>query len=109
MNTQKDTRLNKGGYSGTGMLPIYAVWSTATFLLAPFVGVLLSAVIASFATAAIAYVVRTYVIHIAKVGKKMLHELPLQVNISHDTIKKVYSYKNRLDSSKLKTPSIQRF
>lgn len=91
------------------MLPIYAVWSTATFLLAPFVGVLLSAVIASLATAAIAYVARTYVIRMANVSKKVLHELPLQVNITHDTIKKVCSYKNRLDSSKLKAPSIQRF
>lgn len=44
-NQHTDASVLKGGYSGTGMLPFYAVFTTAIFLLAPLIGLGWSAVL----------------------------------------------------------------
>jgi hypothetical protein len=38
MKQSKDINIQQGGYSGTGMLPFYALFSSAIFFLAPFIG-----------------------------------------------------------------------
>lgn len=38
MKNQKQNKINRGGYSGTGMLPIYSIFCTTIFLITPAIG-----------------------------------------------------------------------
>lgn len=62
-----DSRIVKGGYSGTGMLPFYALFSSAIFFLAPFIGFGLSTALVYITGIITASVAQLYFAEIIKV------------------------------------------
>ncbi|MBP9738735.1 hypothetical protein KBD20_03535 [Candidatus Saccharibacteria bacterium] len=70
MKQNKDINIQIGGYSGTGMLPFYALFSSAIFFLAPFIGFGLSTALVYITGIITASIAQLYFTEIVKIDYK---------------------------------------
>ena len=74
MKQNKEINIKTGGYSGTGMLPFYAGFTTAVFILAPAIGLGISTALFYFLGIVTAVIAKIYFSESVKFDAEAHHE-----------------------------------
>jgi len=74
MKQNEDINIQTGGYSGTGMLPFYAAFTTAIFILAPAIGLGISTALFYFLGIVTAVIAKIYFSESVEFDAKAHHE-----------------------------------